>query len=304
MLIKIKNKIRQLGISFFRVMKKYFSGYGLYKIYPIKLLVDKIISLLKKTDKPVDVQGHMMYLDEMDSLMLSVNKGVFESVETHLITSSIKEGDVVIDIGANIGYFTLILARLVGDKGKVFAFEPEPTNFALLRKNVEMNGYKNVVLVQKAVSDKNELTKLYLSESNKGDHQMYKTDDQRSSIDIESITLDHYFEEKDKKVDFIKIDIQGSEHRAFKGMADILSKNNSIQILTELWPYALEQNGSSVDEVLNILGGHNFYFYDTTFLQSGQVEASDLLLRYRDDTEVEGGTNLWCTKNIKFSSNI
>jgi len=65
-----------------------------------------------------------------------------------LLRRLIKEGQVVVDVGAHIGYYTVLLARMVG-KGRVFAFEPEPSNFSLLAKNVEINGCKNVVLVKK-----------------------------------------------------------------------------------------------------------------------------------------------------------
>ena len=69
---------------------------------------------------------------------------------TALVKRIVRNGDIVVDIGAHIGYYTLIFARLVGPKGKVFAFEPEPNNFNLLIKNIKINGYKNIIPVQKA----------------------------------------------------------------------------------------------------------------------------------------------------------
>lgn len=81
----------------------------------------------------VSVQGHEMYLDSSDSLRLSTN-GVFEPYTTEVIKQNISNGDLVMDIGANIGYFTLIMAKGIRENGKVFSFEPEPKNFELLKK--------------------------------------------------------------------------------------------------------------------------------------------------------------------------
>ena len=72
---------------------------------------------------------------------------------TDVVTKEIQPGDTVLDLGANIGYFTLLFAKLVGNNGIVFAFEPEPQNIALLTKNIKINNYKNVTLVPKAVSN-------------------------------------------------------------------------------------------------------------------------------------------------------
>ena len=85
-----------------------------------------------------------------------------------MIKQEVKEGNNVIDIGANIGYFTLLFAKLVGPNGKVFAFEPDPTNFSILKKNIEENNYDNVILSQKAISDKTETTKLFLCKFSNG----------------------------------------------------------------------------------------------------------------------------------------
>jgi len=88
-----------------------------------------------------------MYIDSRDTTVgTSLLKwGFFEKYETKLFKKSIKRGMVVLDIGANIGYYTLLAARLVGDEGKVFAFEPDPYNYSLLRKNIEANRYNNVI---------------------------------------------------------------------------------------------------------------------------------------------------------------
>ena len=81
-----------------------------------------------------------MYLDSKDSNKLSFNE-VYEYLVTELVQKEVKMGNVVLDIGAHIGYYALMFAKLVGPHGKVFAFEPEPGNFAILEKNVRVNDY-------------------------------------------------------------------------------------------------------------------------------------------------------------------
>ena len=80
----------------------------------------------------------------INSLVCTSRRGSYEPLETETVKREIKKGNVVSDIGANIGYFASIVAKLVGEEGKVFAFEPDPGNFALLERNVQTNGYKYV----------------------------------------------------------------------------------------------------------------------------------------------------------------
>ena len=79
---------------------------------------------------------------------------MWEETETHWFVQSIRPGDVVVDLGANVGYYTILRGKLVGEIGRVYAFEPDPVGFEILRRNVRLNGLHNVVLEQKAVSSK------------------------------------------------------------------------------------------------------------------------------------------------------
>ncbi|QQS44048.1 FkbM family methyltransferase [Candidatus Roizmanbacteria bacterium] len=235
-----------------------------------------------------------MFLDKNDTLGLSLN-GSYEEFETEIVQKEIKRGDVVLDIGANIGYYTLIFARLVGEKGMVFAFEPDPTNFALLKKNVEMNGYKNVVLVSKAVSDKSGTVRLYLCEENKGDHRIYNSGDERDILDVECIRLDDYFD-KNQHLDFIKMDIQGAEGLALQGMQELLKRNDSVKIITEFWPIGLKRSGISTKTVLTFLRdlGFSLYELDENTKQLDPVNITALLKNYT--AQDERYTSLFCVK--------
>ena len=154
----------------------------------------------------------------------------------------------VVDVGANIGIYTALLAKIVGEKGKVYAFEPSPHNFNLLKKYNKSN---NVTLVQAAVGDVTGEITLYISDKLNVDHQTYETDEIREKVNVSSYRLDDYL--KNEKVDFIKMDIQGFEHHALLGMKNILRNNANIKIFMEFWPYGLIKAGSSPEKLLTFL---------------------------------------------------
>ncbi len=155
--------------------------------------------------------------------------------------------------------------------------------FDLLGRNVEANGYENVITVRKAVSDKTGKAKLYCGWGNQGDHRTYDTHDGRKTIDIEAVTLDEFFKEYIGGIDIIKMDIQGTELSAFQGMKNILEKNPKLKIITEFWPIAVRESGKAPAEVLNayVEAGFRLYLIDTG-LESVEI---DLIMKKCDGEE-------------------
>jgi FkbM family methyltransferase len=180
--------------------------------------------------------------------MLSIYK-VYEETITNFIKENVKEGDVVLDVGAHIGYYTLLMSRLVGPSGKVYSFEPSPRNFAILKRNVKVNGYKNIILEQKAVSNNNGKANLYYKKDrSSGDSISKKVGDAFTEVDM--VYLDDYL--KEKKINFAKIDVEGEELNVLKGMKNILK--NSMAISTEV---------SADDEgILNLLWENKFRIFN------------------------------------------
>jgi FkbM family methyltransferase len=221
-------------------------------------------------DRVFEIQGNKMLLDECDTMYLAQQQ-THEPHLTEYIKREIKESDIVLDIGANIGYYTLIFAGLVGKNGKVFSFEPDPKNYFLLEKNVEINGYQSVILTRKAVSDSNGKIRLYLCEDdNSGDHRIYNSHDGRKSIETETVQLDDYFKDFFGRIDFIKIDIQGAEGLAFRGMFDILDKNRNLKIAAEFWPFGLRMCGTEPINLLESLLMRGFKIY--SIVAGGGIE--------------------------------
>lgn len=244
-----------------------------------------------KADFVEDVLGHRMYLDERDSSRLSFTR-VYEPFETRWFLDHVGPDQVVVDVGANIGYYTLLLAKQVGRQGRVFAFEPDPANFEILQKNVELNGYQNVTLERLAVSDVSGPVRLLLNDANRGDHRISVTRSDLPSIDVQSVRLDDYFTGYDAPIDVIKMDIQGAEHRALVGMQGLLSRNPQLKLVTEFWPFALAGAQSEPQAMLELLSSLGFrpHEIDERRQRVRAVAQQDLLSRFTEDNRA--GTNL------------
>ena len=247
----------------------------------------------------VEIEGRKMYLDDGDALFLSIN-GIHENIITNLIKKEIHSGDIVVDIGAHIGYYTLQFANLVGPTGKVYAFEPEPKNFELLKKNVQINKYDNVVLIQKIVSDKDGIVEFFISKYDSIGNKLFKSNGEHGTkehaIKMESITLDEYFKDSKEKIDFIKMDIQGGEGKATLGMKNFLKKNNP-KIIQEWWPDGIKQNHMNSEDHLKFLQqiGYHFYEIDAAEKKSVLPITIEQLLEKYPDSIIED-INLFCKK--------
>ena len=144
-----------------------------------------------------------------------------------------KEGEVVVDAGARIGAFTAKASRAVGSAGRVIAVEPEPRSYALLRKNIEVNRLNNVVPIRKMLWSAAQPVELYLS-GNAASHSAYFDGfygPTGETTVCEAATLDSILEELGiGRVDFVKMDIEGAEIEALKGMSRILQSGVELAI--------------------------------------------------------------------------
>ncbi len=123
----------------------------------------------------INVFGYKLFLDEYDTNGYSLMK-VDKNDELQIIRNIIKKGDTVIDVGANIGFFTLFFRSLVGDNGKIIAFEPEKKNFEILKKNIQVNNLRNVEIHNLALGSENKNLRMILSE-NVGEHRIFNEKD-------------------------------------------------------------------------------------------------------------------------------
>jgi FkbM family methyltransferase len=209
--------------------------------------------------------------------------GEYERGTAVLCESLLTPGMTVVDIGAHFGYHTLLAARSVGQSGKVYAFEPHPTNYELLLRNVALNGYENVVAVKKAVSDHSGTARLALV----GSLQHCLLGDgatKRSSIRVESTSLDEFLESVGSpEVNLIKMDIEGGEKGALRGMTRLIQGSSGLRLIMEYSPSNLEASGTDPLSVLSWLreSGFTIWAIDEKRgglrpLGPGRAEASNL----------------------------
>lgn len=170
----------------------------------------------------------------------------------------IKPGMVVMDIGASIGYYTSLFSNITGRKGVVYSFEPEKSNFNILTKNVLSLKYRNVTVINKAVSNINGKVKFYKARlSALG--SLYKFKDTEGKTLVEAITIDRFLaKNRIKKVDFVKIDTEGAEINVIKGMKNLIKQLNAIKMVIEVNPKALKSAGSNVKKLYSLLNSFDF----------------------------------------------
>ena len=246
-------------------------------------------------DGTITVEGATFLLDPLDRVgTLALITGARDTDEDRIPRGVLKPGDTVIDIGANIGWYTIFAAKLVGASGKVIAFEPEPRSFSFLQRNVALNRLSNVIVENKALSNKEEKVRLFIDEQNRGNHHIFDWSDGRHYIEVDALQLDDYLARSTgiAKVDFIKIDMQGAEGVILEGMRQTLERNPNLQLDVEILPAALKQAGTDPAALLSDLERAGYEFWDIGGYVNiiRPVEVDQLVRRMM--SEKESQTNL------------
>jgi len=244
----------RIGSIAYRKLIRSFRGKGLRR-YKILNLINKKIQDSIRTNF-IEIENSKMYLGDRDFHGISL--GNFELEETKLVKKQIKMGQTVLDIGASIGYYTLIFAKLVGKNGHVFSFEPNLNKFKILEQNIQLNNLTNIHVEKKIISDID------------GEIDLFEKK-------IKSISLDKYFQ--GKKIDFIKIDVDGMEKKIVDGMIHVLENNPSIKLMMEYYPPGLEQFSGSPIEFPMILEKIGFQIFDIN-QKMKKITANELEIMY------------------------
>ena len=187
--------------------------------------------------------------------------GVYEQEVTALFGEVLQEGMNVIDVGAFCGYYALVSAHLVGSSGRVYAFEPEPTNYAYLCRNVEANGFHNVIVKNSAVSNVNGSGALTLQKE-KDHHSLSVASSGASSVTVPVVSLDSFLAQEEwPRIDLVKMDIEGGEKRALEGMQEMSRRNPNLCLIMEFEIRNILDGGSTTDALKNVLTGLGFERY-------------------------------------------
>jgi FkbM family methyltransferase len=228
----------------------------------------------------------------------------FEREEIDLITTILKPGMNVLDIGANVGLYSVIAGKLVGAAGKVWAFEPSSETSRRLKDNLSLNGISAVEVVQIALSDVIEDSVVlkrdpgyrdgdrYLATRKNMNVQIAEQPEDPGDMEIVSVTtLDHFFSRNGNqfpKIDFIKMDIEGGEFAALLGARQLLLSNPKIVMMFECSPQAYYCAGYAVADVFQYLRDLGFGLFCRSRTSNSWIS---------DTAELKQGGNIWACRD-------
>ena len=215
----------------------------------------------------------------------------YESATSRLLASVLKAGDTFIDIGAHVGYFSMLAAALVGNEGEVIAYEPSPDNYRHLVEHVALNGFSNVLPLHLAVGAQEHVASLYLNSDNDGGHALWDVGLHRDNVQsrvtpLRSPTfvtrLDRVLRGRPiRSLKAIKIDVEGSEVLALRGAVEVLTLHQVPFVIAEVNRYGLELMGTSELDLRVLMAGLG---YDAWIIQDVEPELQPL----SDGAEVAG----------------
>jgi len=219
-----------------------------------------------------------MWLDKVDVVNLFLYYfGGWEPAITQVVRQALKPGDVFLDVGANVGYYTLLASRLVGDTGRVIAVDASPSVYEILSRNVSRNRCANVQLRNVAIADGAGRRGIYRgAELNVGSTSMFEGPGRRYEGEVPAITIDELLEGRDlSRLVGIKIDVEGAELQVVRGMSRTLPRLPwSCKIFLEASGGPLREQGADMQtllepflargfEVRRIDNRYDFAFYNT-----------------------------------------
>jgi FkbM family methyltransferase len=195
--------------------------------------------------------------------------GLYEPDVTALLEQHLTAGMTLVDVGAHVGYYSLLASTLVGPTGRVYAFEPDSSIYAYLESNARNNQCQNIVCIKQAVSHTVGYARFIRPEAERGFLASPSLEDGpnvrgplEGSLKFESVpttTLDQYFAGHAwPQIDLIKMDIEGAESAALEGMRQLSARTPKLKLLFEFNLGAMERAGSGPHELIGTLRGIGF----------------------------------------------
>jgi len=208
----------------------------------------------------------------------------YENDVEKVIRALLAEGDVFLDIGSNVGYFSVIASRIVGAKGEVHSFEAIPKICTLLSRSIKINNVKNIYLLNNAIYSKNEKVRFCTMKNSAFSH-ISKNKTSSQFIEVDAVTLDS-LTENFRRVDLIKMDVEGSEMDAILGGERFIKKFKP-KIIMEVQDWSLKEFGYSSTDILSFFRNLGYNAYDL----KGRLITSDRIIgNYYNILFVANGT--------------
>jgi FkbM family methyltransferase len=231
--------------------------------------VEALAGLVAGPDLPRGRVGRRLSVrcDLSEQIQRQIYFGLYEPTETPIFRGLVRPGDVVLDVGANVGYYTLTAAELCGESGQVHAFEPIRENCARIEDGVALNGLRNVTVNCVAVNDGAEAQiTLYLRQSggNSGWASIVPSPTRgNTEYVVPAISIDRYVAERGiGRVSLMKLDCEGAELLALRGARELLSSSNAPDLMCELSPFHLTRMGSSPAELEALILGFGYRLFE------------------------------------------
>lgn len=233
--------------------------------------------------------GPLIYVNYWDCVEREIVNGNYERKYIDLFCSKVQERDVVVDVGAYIGYFSLLASERVGDEGCVYAFEPVPRNYERLLRNINENQAKNIKPFMFGLSDRNEILSIKMPGDNPGESTLSEkswtelfTDKEtkKSMVKAKFLPFDEFYKINNvDNVNVIKIDVEGAEFKVVKGMKNTL-KHSNPKLFMEIIPPLIEQIDGSCKELMCLLidcGFSTIYSVESREMVSTKQDVGDII---------------------------
>jgi len=261
--------LRVIRFVFFEIASVLYRA----KKYRIKKIFSK--QKIVKVRLKENIEMMLDLCDEGLSYELLINKKR-EPYVSALLSQVLKPGEIVLDIGSNIGYYAILEAKQVGPKGKIYCLEPVPENYRLLKQNIKLNGLTNIETFQIAAGDKTEKKIMYVPKRYNWSSFIkpagLKTVKQ---VPVQVVTIDDFLSDKPLPT-FIRMDVEGYELKILYGMKNLLTSSQPLKIFMELHPSLL---GDETKKLLNLIRQSGFHIAYITSEPRAEVIAAPYWLQ-------------------------
>jgi FkbM family methyltransferase len=216
-------------------------------------------------ERAAKIFGQEVKLDLAELIQRHIYLGVFEPEETALVRNLLRPGMTVVDVGANVGYYTALAASRVGKQGRVFSLEPSPYACERLRTMVEVNGLTNVQVCPVALGERAGELPLYLGSHKNHSPTLVAHEGVAPAALVPVRTFDECLDEWCLDyVDLLKLDVEGWEPKVFSGASGALRARRIHAVLCELNDHWLRRNGSSASALWQMLLGAGFVDFEAS----------------------------------------
>jgi FkbM family methyltransferase len=248
----------------------------------------------------IGVWGQTMMAASFDRwLYLRLHRiGRMGNDERSTLQKFVKPGMTILDVGSNIGLYTIFISKLVGPNGKVIAFEPDPELYSLLRQNCELNNCTNVESYNLALSDRQDRLTLRKQIFNSGDNTLgsNSSDRFRQNVEIEAVAIDEFL--PNLRPSLVKIDVQGWELKALSGMQRMLTLGDGIDVFFEFWPDGFHRAGYGADDLTSFLHKLDFQISMQGFAEGRPLTKEEVSSLARKLTGIKY-TNLYASRRSR-----